>query len=73
MDLSYILIPPTGTFSHTHFALYYTDIRRSHAIRNREPWPFLDVVGPVAITAILMACIVVQFIVKANELYTQIQ
>jgi hypothetical protein len=52
-----------------HLHILHTDMRRSHAIRNHEPGPFIDVVGPVTITAILMACIVVQFIVKANELY----
>ena len=45
------------------------DVRRSQMIKNRQPGPFIDYVGPVTITTILMATIVAQFMLKLHSFH----
>jgi hypothetical protein len=36
-------------------------------IKNRQPGPYVDFVGPVTITTILMATIIAQFVLKLHS------
>jgi hypothetical protein len=38
-------------------------------IKNRQPGPYVDYVGPVTITTILMVTIVAQFILKMHSFH----
>lgn len=46
-----------------------TYIRRASMIRRREPGPYEDRVGPVALTILLVLSILVNFCLKLYEVY----
>ncbi|KAL3811848.1 hypothetical protein ACHAXA_009207 [Cyclostephanos tholiformis] len=61
-----VLLPVSVAF------LFYTlwkYVRRSQMIKNRQPGPFVDYVGPVTITTILIVTIIAQFTMKMHSLH----
>jgi hypothetical protein len=63
--------PSSFVFSNRSFQTHNfpLDVRRSQMIKNRQPGPFIDYVGPITITMILMATIVAQFILKLHSFH----
>jgi hypothetical protein len=45
------------------------DVRRSQKIKNSQPGPLVDYVGPVTITTILIVTIIAQFTMKMHSFH----
>ena len=59
-----ILLPVSVAYI---FYALWQYLRRTHLINHREPGPYIDVVGPVTLTIILMASIIAQFCAKLHS------
>mmetsp|Transcript_25288 Transcript_25288/g.53336 ORF Transcript_25288/g.53336 Transcript_25288/m.53336 type:complete len:229 (+) Transcript_25288:145-831(+) len=58
-----VLLPVSVAFI---FYALYQYLRRTKMIRQKEPGPYVDIVGPTTLTVILMASIMTQFFVKLH-------
>ena len=63
-----VLLPVSVAY--TFYALWQY-LNRSYMIKNREPGPYLDVMGPVTLTVILMASIIAQFCAKIHAMVNE--
>lgn len=63
-----VLLPVSVAY--TFYALWQY-LNRSYMIKNREPGPYLDVMGPVTLTIILMASIIAQFCAKIHAMVNE--
>ena len=59
-----ILLPVSVAYI---FYALWQYLRRTHLINHREPGPYIDIVGPVTLTIILMASIIAQFCAKLHS------